>query len=63
MTQKMPRISSGTAFAQNIYGYPAFLSFGGRFKNEASGITEILLLDSDSPANYSLHEVKSGYVR
>ena len=59
MSQKMSRWSSGAAFVQNIYGYPAFLSFGGRFKDQPSGISEILFVDAESPSNFSLHEIRS----
>ena len=48
------RWSAGVAFAQNLYGYPAFISYGGKIEyDEPSGIGEFLLVDSDNPSDFS----------
>ena len=48
------RWSGGVAFVQNLYGYPAFISFGGKNEDdEPSSIGEFLFIDSDNPNDFS----------
>ena len=53
----------GLAFAQNMNGYPAFISFGGYIRNNGefvpSGIGEFLLVDSDNPNDFSQGVMRS----
>ena len=54
------RWSGGVAFAQNLYGYPAFISYGGKNDyDEPSGIGEFLLVDSDNPNDFSQGVVRA----
>ena len=56
--QRLPRWSEGVAFVQNFHGQPAFLSFGGRFKGEASSLGEFLFVDSDTSEDFSQQEMR-----
>ena len=59
MPQKVPtRWSQGVSFAQNIFGYPSFIDFGGDFRVaygqwEPSSYGEYLFVDSENPADFS----------